>query len=101
MVAVTQSLHYAEAPFTPIGWRENPPADDLYSKIEALIPRLRRYARFLTRDLTAADNLVQEALSRALGKIHQWLEGTDLRAWLLTILHHLYVSQVRRSAREG
>ncbi len=98
---MTQSIHYRETPFIPLGWSEKPPADDLYPKVEALIPRLRRYARALTRDLIAADDLVQEALSRALGKIHQWQEGTDLRAWLFTILHHLYVGQVRRTARGG
>ena len=45
--------------------------------------------------------LVQDCLTRALGKIHLWQEGTDLRAWLFTILHNQYVNQVRRSVREG
>jgi RNA polymerase sigma-70 factor, ECF subfamily len=70
-------------------------------EIEALIPRLTRYARVLTRDLVNADDLVQESLTRALAKIHLWQTGTDLRAWLFTILHHQHVSQIRRSAREG
>ena len=72
----------------------------LHRKIEHLIPRLRRYARVLTRDVVAADDLVQDCLTRALGKIHLWEEGTDLRAWLFTILHHQHVSLLRRDARQ-
>jgi RNA polymerase sigma-70 factor, ECF subfamily len=72
----------------------------LHSEIEALIPRLTRYARVLTRDAIAADDLVQECLTRALGKIHLWEQGTDLRAWLFTILHHQHVSHARRDARQ-
>jgi RNA polymerase sigma-70 factor (ECF subfamily) len=74
---------------------------DIYQSIEAEIPRLRRYARALARDVAAADDLVQDCLARALGKLHLWQEGTDLRAWLFTILHNQYVNQVRRAVREG
>jgi RNA polymerase sigma-70 factor (ECF subfamily) len=74
---------------------------EIHRSIEAEIPRLRRYARALTRDVTAADDLVQDCLARALGKLHLWQAGTDLRAWLFTILHNQYVNQVRRSVREG
>ena len=69
-------------------------------EIEALLPRLTRYARSLTHDLVAADDLVQESVSRALQKIHLWHADTDLRAWLFTIMHHQYVDAVRRAARE-
>src|SRR3977135_930258 len=61
---------------------------DIYRNIEAEIPRLRRYARALARDVAAADDLVQDCLTRALGKLHLWQDGTDLRAWLFTILHN-------------
>jgi RNA polymerase sigma-70 factor (ECF subfamily) len=74
---------------------------EIHGRIEAEIPRLRRYARSLTRDVAAADDLVQDCLARALGKLHLWQEGTDLRAWLFTILHNQYVNQVRRAVREG
>jgi RNA polymerase sigma-70 factor (ECF subfamily) len=74
---------------------------DTFRDIEAEIPRLRRYARALTRDLVSADDLVQDCLTRALGKLHLWQEGTDLRAWLFTILHNQYVNHVRRAVREG
>jgi RNA polymerase sigma-70 factor (ECF subfamily) len=74
---------------------------DLTGLIEAEIPRLRRYARALTRDVTRADDLVQSCLARALAKQHLWQPGTDLRAWLFTILHNQHVNDVRRSVREG
>lgn len=74
---------------------------DICRKIEEEIPRLRRYARALTREVTAADDLVQDCLTRALSKVHLWQKGTDLRAWLFTILHNQYVNNVRRAVREG
>jgi RNA polymerase sigma-70 factor, ECF subfamily len=73
---------------------------DLHQEILALLPRLTRYAWVLTRDAVAAEDLVQDCLTRAFGKIHLWEHGTDLRAWLFTILHHLHISQTRRNARE-
>jgi len=68
---------------------------DLYRDIEGEIPRLRRYARALTRDIITADDLVQECLTRAMGRLHLWQQGTDLRAWLFTILHNQYVNHIR------
>jgi RNA polymerase sigma-70 factor, ECF subfamily len=65
------------------------------------IPRLRRYARALTRDAARADDLVQSCLVRAIAKEHLWVPGTDLRAWLFTILHNQNVNEIRRSVREG
>jgi RNA polymerase sigma-70 factor (ECF subfamily) len=59
------------------------------------IPRLRRYARALTRDVNQADDLVQDTLERALVKLDLWRPGTDLRAWLFTLMHNLFVNQVR------
>jgi len=74
---------------------------DFGSLLEHEIPRLRRYARALTRDATRADDLVQSCLVRALAKSHLWQPGTDLRAWLFTILHNQHVNDVRRAVREG
>jgi RNA polymerase sigma-70 factor, ECF subfamily len=73
----------------------------LHRDIECVLPNLRRYARSLTHDAVDADDLVQECLARALGKLHLWKVGTDLRAWLFRILHNEYVSQVRCAARHG
>ena len=73
---------------------------ELYRLVEQEIPRLRRYARALTRSSDRADDLVQDTLLRALTKLHLWQPGTDIRAWLFTIMHHQYVNTVRREARE-
>ena len=62
------------------------------------IPRLRRYARALTGDRGRADDLVQDTLERALVKFHLWQPGSDLRAWMFTIMHNVYVNQVRANA---
>jgi RNA polymerase sigma-70 factor (ECF subfamily) len=75
--------------------------NDFARLLEVEIPRLRRYARALTRDVTRADDLVQSCLIRALAKQHLWQPGTDLRAWLFTIMHNQHVNDVRRGIREG
>jgi len=64
------------------------------------IPSLRRYARVLTGDAWAADDLVQDTLERACAKRRLWSAGTDLRAWLFTLMHNLQVNHWRRSVRE-
>jgi len=63
-----------------------------------LIPRLRRYARALVSDRASADDLVQDTLERAWAKLHLYRRGTDLRAWLFTVMHNVHVNKVR-SAR--
>ena len=73
---------------------------DFHNLIEHEIPRLRRYARALTRSSDRADDLVQETLLRAIAKAHLWQTGTDIRAWLFTIMHNHYVNMVRRARRE-
>ena len=73
---------------------------DFSRLVEAEIPRLRRYARALTRDVSRADDLVQSCLTRDVAKQHLWQPGTDLRAWLFTILHNQHVNDIRRSVRE-
>lgn len=61
------------------------------------IPNLRRYARALMQgDALAADDLVQDCLERALSRFHRWRAGSDLRAWLFTIMHNIHANQVRR-----
>jgi RNA polymerase sigma-70 factor (ECF subfamily) len=61
------------------------------------IPSLRRYARALTGDAWAADDLVQDTLERACHKWQLWIVGSDLRAWLFTIMHNVFASQARRA----
>ena len=60
------------------------------------LPRLRRYARAMVGDRAAADDLVQDTLERAWSRTKQWRTGSDLRAWLFSIMHNLRVDQLRR-----
>jgi len=69
--------------------------------LEEQIPRLRRYARALTREATRSDDLVQDCLCCAVQKQHLFEPGTNLRAWLLTIMHNQHINHVRRDLREG
>src|SRR5437879_11713740 len=64
------------------------------------IPRLRRYARALVGDRYVADDLVQDTLERAWNKFYLWRPGSDLRAWLFTIMHNVFVTQARRRRYE-
>ncbi|MDE2605116.1 MAG: RNA polymerase sigma factor [Burkholderiales bacterium] len=64
------------------------------------IPDLRRYARSLTGDAWAADDLVQDTLERACQRWQLWAAGSDLRAWLFTLMHNLFVDGVRRAVRQ-
>jgi RNA polymerase sigma-70 factor, ECF subfamily len=75
--------------------------NDFNARLANEIPKLRRYARALRRDAVEADDLVQDCLLRAIRKCHLWQQGTDLRAWLFTIMHNEHVNHLRRRAREG
>ena len=65
------------------------------AEIVAHIPRLRRYARALAGDSHRADDLVQDTLERALAKFYLWRRGSDLRAWLFTIMHNVFINQLK------
>ncbi len=75
--------------------------DDRKAAILAEIPRLRRYARALLRNRDAADDLVQDSLERALLRMDNWRTGDSPRRWLFTIMHHLFVDQMRKVKRRG
>lgn len=66
------------------------------TEIEALIPSLRRYGRALTGDAASADDLVQDCLERALGRLARWRAGSNLRAWVFTIMRNLWLDEMRR-----
>lgn len=74
---------------------------EFHRLIEEQIPRLRRYARALTRNRERADDLVQDTLGRALFKEKFWQPGTNIRAWLFTMMHNQNVNNVRRDARHS
>jgi RNA polymerase sigma-70 factor (ECF subfamily) len=74
---------------------------DIRDELTGHVPRLRRYARALINNRELADDLVQDTLERALGRTELFRAGTDLRAWLFTIMHNLFVNQVRKSSSRG
>jgi RNA polymerase sigma factor (sigma-70 family) len=69
-------------------------------EITALLPDLRAFARFLVRDRTVADDLVQDGLVRALSALEQFEAGTNLKAWLFTIVRNTFYEGARRRKRE-
>jgi RNA polymerase sigma-70 factor (ECF subfamily) len=75
--------------------------NDFNALLEHEIPKLRRYALALRRNKSEADDLVQDSLLRAISKGHLWEHGTNLGAWLFTIMHNQHVNVVRRAVREG
>jgi RNA polymerase sigma-70 factor (ECF subfamily) len=69
-------------------------------EIETLLPNMRRYARALTRNPDDADDVVQDALVSALAKQHQFQPGTNLRAWLFTIIRNAFHDRIRRNRKQ-
>src|SRR5262245_4370182 len=70
--------------------------EELSRLIEQEIPRLRRYGMFLARDPEKADDLVQECLVRAIDNIAKFQPGTNIRSWLMTILHNIFVNETKK-----
>lgn len=70
-------------------------ADD----IVPYLPHLRAFARMLAQDRSLADDLVQETVVRALSHAHQFQPGTNLKAWLTTILRNAYFTEKRSQGR--
>ena len=76
------------------------PGQDLRRELAALLPELRAYARFLVRDRSKSDDLVQDTIVRALAAIGQFQPDTSLKAWVFTILRNAFYEQARRRKRE-
>ena len=74
---------------------------DVVAEMQACIPALRRYASALLRSRQDVDDLVHDCLVRALDRLHQRREDADLRAWLFTIMHNLFISRLRRAKVQG
>jgi RNA polymerase sigma-70 factor (ECF subfamily) len=72
---------------------------EIQDQLVALLPRLRRFARTLTRNIHDADDLVQLAIERALVRIDQWRVGSRLDSWVFGIIHHAWIDEVRARRR--
>jgi RNA polymerase sigma-70 factor, ECF subfamily len=73
---------------------------DIRSAMLPCVPSLRAFAISLTGSIDRADDLVQETLIRALSNADKFTPGTNLQAWLFTILRNLFHSEYRRRRRE-
>jgi RNA polymerase sigma-70 factor (ECF subfamily) len=69
-------------------------------QLAVLLPRLRRFARSLTRNVHDADDLVQVALERALLRLEQWRAGSRLDSWMFAIIHNAWIDELRARHRE-
>ncbi len=76
------------------------PSAALRAEFMAAIPNLRAFAMSLCGDATRSDDLVQETLVKAWDKLSSFNEGTNLKAWLFTILRNIFFSEHRRRRRE-
>ena len=74
-----------------------PREEALRKQIVGLLPRIRRFARGLTKDEDRADDLVQETCERALGRLHQFAEESRLDSWLYRIVYTRWIDRIRRS----
>jgi RNA polymerase sigma-70 factor (ECF subfamily) len=68
--------------------------------ILSAIPSLRAFAISLTNDPTRADDLVQDTIVRAWANAERFEAGTNINAWLFTILRNLFHSEYRKRKRE-
>jgi RNA polymerase sigma-70 factor (ECF subfamily) len=84
----------------PVSQTSNSPRAELHDSLLQAIPHLRAFAISLTGNLDQADDLVQEAVTKALAHIHQFEPGTSMRAWLFTILRNQFHTSYRQRRRE-
>ena len=80
--------------------RSNPLEPSIRDGLLAATPSLRAFAMSLSGNLDRADDLVQDTLLRAIANIELFQPGTNLCAWLFTILHNLFRSEYRKRIRE-
>jgi RNA polymerase sigma-70 factor, ECF subfamily len=76
------------------------PASNWRDDVVALIPALRAFAWSLSHNASDADDLVQDTLIKAWTNRDKFEDGTNLRAWLFTILRNTYYTNVVRRRRE-
>lgn len=75
--------------------------ENVREELVALLPRLRRFARNLTRDPHDADDVVQMALERALARLDQWKSEARLDSWMFKIVRNAWIDELRSRGRRG
>jgi RNA polymerase sigma-70 factor (ECF subfamily) len=81
-------------------WRRPPVNPEMKNDLIAMMPKLRAFAFSLCGQHERADDLVQETLLKAWSHLDRYQEGTNLRAWLFTILRNTFFSEMRKRRRE-
>ena len=72
----------------------------LDNEVVRTIPALRAFARTFYADIDAADDLVQDTLTKAIAKIHQYQPNTQMKSWLFTIMRNTFCTRFGREKRE-
>src|SRR4051812_16127133 len=75
--------------------------ESIREQLIGILPRLRRFARTLTRNPHDADDLVQLAVERALTRHEQWRPGTKLESWMFGIIKNAWIDEVRARSRHN
>lgn len=75
------------------------PADEVRAELGELLPRLRRFARVITRNVADADDLVQSAVEKALARAGQWRPGSRLDSWIFGIMKNAWIDEIRARRR--
>ncbi len=75
------------------------PADEVRAQLGDLLPRLRRFARVITRNVADADDLVQVAVEKALTRASQWRPGSRLDSWMFGIMKNAWIDEIRARRR--
>ena len=74
---------------------------NVHEELAALLPRLRRFARNLTRNPHDADDVVQMACERALAKLDQWRRDARLDSWMFKIVRNVWIDELRSRGRRS
>ena len=74
-------------------------ADEIRAQLAELLPRLRRFARVITRNVADADDLVQVAVEKALNRAAQWRPGSRLDSWMFGIMKNAWIDEIRARRR--
>jgi RNA polymerase sigma-70 factor (ECF subfamily) len=75
------------------------PSDEVRAQLGELLPRLRRFARVITRNVQDADDLVQAAVEKALTRAAQWRPGSRLDSWMFGIMKNAWIDEIRARRR--
>ena len=75
------------------------PFDQVRGQLGELLPRLRRFARVITRNVHDADDLVQVAVEKALARAAQWRPDSRLDSWMFGIMKNAWIDEIRSRRR--